>query len=247
MSTINTSPRWRHNPEGHLSHCPIYGVHFYRAGLRVGSIAGLGLNDVLDSGGNLKEVVELRREIVKNRKNYAVYLVHPELREALLDFLEARPEAEVDEFIRQVRNRLHLRQCARSQNVEAFPRRWLRWRVQSFYEPLIRYHLYKCRRRYRFFADFDESRQHSINERVCIHERRNLNKVCVFCLVNRALIGKMPPMPAHSCRFVEVPHQPRRGWKYQPAATAASWTMPPSPLRTRHSESASSPLSDCQH
>jgi hypothetical protein len=28
MSTINTSPRWRHNPEGHLSHCPIYGVHF---------------------------------------------------------------------------------------------------------------------------------------------------------------------------------------------------------------------------
>jgi hypothetical protein len=26
MSTINTSPRWRHNPEGHLSHCPIYGV-----------------------------------------------------------------------------------------------------------------------------------------------------------------------------------------------------------------------------
>ena len=68
----------------------------YRAGLRVGSIAGLRLDDVLDSSGNLKEVVELRREIVKNRKNYAVYLVHPELREALLDYLEARPEAEVD-------------------------------------------------------------------------------------------------------------------------------------------------------
>ncbi len=101
MSTINTSPRWRHNPEGHLSHCPIYGVHFYRAGLRVGAIAGLRLKDVLDSGGNLKEVVELRREIVKNRKNDAVYLVHPELREGLLDFLEARPEAEVDESIRQ--------------------------------------------------------------------------------------------------------------------------------------------------
>ena len=67
----------------------------YRAGLRVGSIAGLRLNDVLDSSGNLKEVVELRREIVKNRKNYAVYLVHPELREALLAFLESRPEAEV--------------------------------------------------------------------------------------------------------------------------------------------------------
>ena len=69
--------------------------------MRVGAIAGLRLKDVLDSGGNLKEVVELRREIVKNRKNDAVYLVHPELREALLDFLEARPEAEVDESIRQ--------------------------------------------------------------------------------------------------------------------------------------------------
>ena len=64
--------------------------------MRVDSIAGLGLNDVLDSGGNLKEVVELRREIVKNRKNYAIYLVDPELREALLDFLEDRPESEVD-------------------------------------------------------------------------------------------------------------------------------------------------------
>ena|GEM_PF-4578821 len=64
--------------------------------MRVGFIAGLGLNDVLDSGGNLKEVVELRREIVKNRKNYAIYLMDPELREALLDFLEDRPESEVD-------------------------------------------------------------------------------------------------------------------------------------------------------
>jgi hypothetical protein len=64
--------------------------------LRVGSIAGLGLNDLLDSGGNLKEVAELRREIVKTRKNSAVYLVDPELREALLDFLEDRPESEVD-------------------------------------------------------------------------------------------------------------------------------------------------------
>ena len=64
----------------------------YRAGMRVGSIAGLRLNDVLDS----KEVVELRRDIVKGRRNYAAYLVHPELREALLAFLAERPESEVE-------------------------------------------------------------------------------------------------------------------------------------------------------
>ena len=67
----------------------------YRAGLRVGSIAGLLLNDVLDASGNLKEVVELRKDIVKNRSNYAAYLVHPELREALLEFLAERPSTEV--------------------------------------------------------------------------------------------------------------------------------------------------------
>ena len=57
----------------------------YRAGLRIGSIAGLGLNDVLDPSGELKEVVHLRKDIVKNRSNYSVYLSHPELRQALLD------------------------------------------------------------------------------------------------------------------------------------------------------------------
>ena len=55
----------------------------YRAGMRIGSIAGLGINDVLDRNGNLKEVVELRRDIVKGKRNYAAYLTHPELREAL--------------------------------------------------------------------------------------------------------------------------------------------------------------------
>ena len=68
----------------------------YRAGLRVGSIAGIKINDVIDSSGNLKEVVELRRDIVKNRKNYAAYLTHPELREALLSYLAERPETEVE-------------------------------------------------------------------------------------------------------------------------------------------------------
>jgi integrase/recombinase XerD len=76
----------------------------YRAGLRVGSIAGIKINDVLDSSGNLKEVVELRRDIVKNRKNYAAYLTHPELREALLSYLAERPETEVENLFVSQKN-----------------------------------------------------------------------------------------------------------------------------------------------
>tara|TARA_A100001037_G_C15041779_1_gene585836 strand:+ start:466 stop:1044 length:579 start_codon:yes stop_codon:yes gene_type:complete len=66
-----------------------------RAGARIGSIAGLELNDVLDNSGNLKEVVELRRHIVKNRSNYAIYISHPELRAALLEYIEERPNTDV--------------------------------------------------------------------------------------------------------------------------------------------------------
>ena len=76
----------------------------YRAGLRVGSIAGLKLNDIIDSSGNLKEVVELRRDIVKNRKNYAAYITHPELRDALLSYLAERPETEVENLFVSQKN-----------------------------------------------------------------------------------------------------------------------------------------------
>ena len=61
-----------------------------RAGLRVQSIAGLLLNDVIDSSGNLKEVVNLHSSIVKGGKNYTVYLSHPELREALAKYTSDR-------------------------------------------------------------------------------------------------------------------------------------------------------------
>ena len=62
----------------------------YRAGLRIGSVAGLRLNDVIDTSGKLKEVVNLHSSIVKGGKNYAAYINHPELREALVDFLRIR-------------------------------------------------------------------------------------------------------------------------------------------------------------
>jgi integrase/recombinase XerD len=58
-----------------------------RAGLRVQSIAGLLLNDVIDTSGNLREVVNLHSSIVKGGKNYTVYLTHPELREALTKYI----------------------------------------------------------------------------------------------------------------------------------------------------------------
>jgi len=62
----------------------------YRAGLRIGSVAGLRLNDVIDTSGKLKEVVNLHSSIVKGGKNYAAYINHPELRKALVDFLRIR-------------------------------------------------------------------------------------------------------------------------------------------------------------
>jgi|TARA_R110002074_G_scaffold355092_1_gene526985 integrase/recombinase XerD len=62
----------------------------YRAGLRIGSVAGLRLNDVIDSSGKLKEVVNLHSSIVKGGKNYAAYINHPELKAALLEYLSIR-------------------------------------------------------------------------------------------------------------------------------------------------------------
>lgn len=62
----------------------------------MGSITGLRLNDVIDQSGKLKEVVELRKEIVKGRRNYPVYLTHRELRDALLSYLAERPQTKVD-------------------------------------------------------------------------------------------------------------------------------------------------------
>ena len=63
-----------------------------RAGLRIGSVAGLLLNDVIDTSGKVKEVVNLHSSIVKGGKNYAVYLNHPELKAALEEWISIRPK-----------------------------------------------------------------------------------------------------------------------------------------------------------
>ena len=64
----------------------------YRAGLRIGTVAGLRLDDVIDSSGKLNQVVNLHSSIVKGGKNYAAYINHPELQKAIEDYVSIRPK-----------------------------------------------------------------------------------------------------------------------------------------------------------
>ncbi len=61
-----------------------------KAGMRIGSVAQITLKDILDSSGNLKEVAILRRAITKGGKTITAYLSHPDLREALQEYLAIR-------------------------------------------------------------------------------------------------------------------------------------------------------------
>jgi len=68
-----------------------------RAGLRVGTVAQLKLSDILNSDGSLKDRVVARSEIMKGGKNSVLYFNHPELRQALENYLKVRPNlAKVD-------------------------------------------------------------------------------------------------------------------------------------------------------
>lgn len=62
----------------------------YRAGMRIGSVAGLLLSDLVDSQGELKQVVVLRRKITKGGKTITAYINHPELQVALKAWLAER-------------------------------------------------------------------------------------------------------------------------------------------------------------
>ena len=64
----------------------------YRAGMRIGSVAKLRLDDVLDASGKVKKVVILRKDITKGQKTVSAYISHPELIEALEIWLEYRKE-----------------------------------------------------------------------------------------------------------------------------------------------------------
>ena len=81
---------------------PVRNVAIYllsvRAGLRVQSLAGILLDDVIEASANstsakptIKEVLNLHSSIVKGGRNYAIYLTHPELRDALTNYISERP------------------------------------------------------------------------------------------------------------------------------------------------------------
>ena len=62
----------------------------YRAGMRIGTVAQLTLNDIIDTSSKVKKVVILRKSITKGRKTVSAYLSHPELREALEEYIVDR-------------------------------------------------------------------------------------------------------------------------------------------------------------
>jgi integrase/recombinase XerD len=62
----------------------------YRAGMRIGTVAQLTLNDIIDTSTKLKKVVILRKSITKGKKTVSAYLSHPELREALEAYIVDR-------------------------------------------------------------------------------------------------------------------------------------------------------------
>ena len=76
---------------------PVRNVAIYllsvRAGLRVQSLAGILLDDVIEASAKptIKEVLNLHSSIVKGGRNYAIYLTHPELRDALTNYISERP------------------------------------------------------------------------------------------------------------------------------------------------------------
>lgn len=75
-----------------------------RAGMRIGTIAGLTLSDVFDTSGNLKEVIILRKSITKGNKTITGFLSHPEVREALVKYYKIRSKSKSDRlFITQKR------------------------------------------------------------------------------------------------------------------------------------------------
>lgn len=62
-----------------------------RAGLRIGEVASIEMDDLLNTDGTLKEVVILRRKITKGSKTRTAYLSHPELRQSLERYIKSRP------------------------------------------------------------------------------------------------------------------------------------------------------------
>ena len=68
----------------------------YHAGLRIGTIAGLRLDDVVRPDGSIRDRVIGRSKIMKGSKTTTLYLNHPSLQNALKDWLSIRPRTKVE-------------------------------------------------------------------------------------------------------------------------------------------------------
>ncbi|OUU13639.1 MAG: hypothetical protein CBB97_25820 [Candidatus Endolissoclinum sp. TMED37] len=66
------------------------------AGCRIGTVAQLTLDDILDSEGRLRDVVILRSKITKGKKTITAYFNHPVLRESLEKYLETRHSKRIE-------------------------------------------------------------------------------------------------------------------------------------------------------
>ena len=93
-----------------------------------------------------------------------LYLVHPELREALLDYLKARPETEVDNLFVSQKQTAFSANALSHKMLKLFRDAGFDGASSSLDATIIRYKLYSSGRRHRFAEDFDEPRQHSANE-----------------------------------------------------------------------------------
>ena len=63
-------------------------------GMRVGEIANLKMNQVVNDDWSIKDQVVLLKEHTKSKKNRVVYLVHKEVRNSLTDYITYRRECD---------------------------------------------------------------------------------------------------------------------------------------------------------
>ena len=59
----------------------------FRAGMRIGSVSQLKLTDILDESAKPKTVIVLKRCITKGGKTIMAYISHPELQEAIVNYI----------------------------------------------------------------------------------------------------------------------------------------------------------------
>lgn len=70
-----------------------------KSGMRIGTVAGLLLSDILDADNSLKTIVVGRRNIMKGRKTAKLFLQNALLRETLEKWLLERPDSKKTEAL----------------------------------------------------------------------------------------------------------------------------------------------------